>query len=786
MKKSILFITLAFVQLFSFGQEKHITFADSFLVNTGSNLDYFKVAESANYDGYFLASKFDDGSNMMKHYIAKTNFKNDIIWDSVYWFQEPFTPWAHPVTSVVSVDNEFIVATQAAATNGNNNSQPFIYNLDNNGGLNWNKYFEIDTVDFGQTRVLNTNDGGYMLFGHASDFSGNSLSSEYGFAYKLDPAGALEWSKFYADKDTSEFRFSEGAATDDDKFIFAGNARNEKSGGGKPAGPTNMDHFMNVVCVDLNGDVVWNSALIFDPPVDNMSPFEIRSVNIVDAQTVLVSFKFYNGTTFYNDFGLASINTDNGDVNWVKAYSIDAESSNFELRKAVTKKDGHLVVFYDDYGNDSKSDLLELDHQGNIIQSKTIQEYAGSNTYYHDVIATEDGGVYINANISAGTGLLNFKMDKNLNTHCPEEYTFITPTTYPLVYDVYTLVDTVMDVMPFEGTLTLMSEPEISASTDLYCSCELSINGSITVPGAGLPADSVLVSLYRFDPFPGQFILHDTITTDAVGSYHFDFLPSGDYVIKAEPSVTKYPDMLNTYYNSVSSHHQWDSAEVVMMDCSFNPITYNFDLIQSLPQTGGWTCNGYVFEYFGYIGAKLAPGDPIPDIDITVEQSPGGAINSTTTDVNGYYQFTGLDNSATFIVRADIPGLPNDSIYTFAVTPGDPALDSLNFYVDTVGVYILEDDITTNVVGINNNLLGINLMPNPTKGMISLSIDTNDPLNVGVYITNVIGEEIYSNTYRAKSGKTNYPIDLTSYSEGIYFVRITQGDSYVIKKIIKQ
>lgn len=786
MKKYILFSAFVFIQLLSFSQEKHITFTDSLLINSVNGFDYFKVAESANFDGYFLGSKYDDASFLMKHYVVKTDFKNALLWDTVFYFQEPFSSSPLGITSMISNDNELTVATTATGTNINGRGQPFVYSIDNAGNINWNKYYEIDSLDFDHTNVLKANDGGYMLFGRVSDYSGMALSNQYGFAYKLDAAGVLEWSKLYADKDTTEFVFTAGDLTTDDKYILAGNAYNTKMGGGKPTPPDIFDNFVNVVCVDINGDVLWNAALHFGSPVDNGYGFEVKSVNVMDDQTVLISFRYSNSITTYDDYGLAELNIADGAVNWAKGYSIASEFTGFSLRKVVKKKDGNLVVFYDDYGNDAKSDLLELDPLGNIIQSKSIQEYPSSNTFYQDVIATEDGGLYINATISAGIGLLNFKTDKHLNTHCPEEILFVTPTVTPLTYDVYALLDTIIDVSPFEGTLTPMLDPEISASTDVYCSCELKIDGTIVTPGAGTPADSVLVTLYRYDPFPGQYVKHDTITTDVSGYYKFDYLPEGDYIIKAKPSAVKYPDLLRTYYNSTMPQHQWDSAEVIMMACGNTPTSYNFDLIQSLPQSGSWTCNGYVFEYFGYQGAKLAPGDPIPDIDITVEQSPGGAISSATTDVNGYYQFTGLDNNATFIVRADIPGLPNDSIYTFLVSPGDPALDSLNFYVDTVGVYIFTEDITTHIADASTNLLGVQLMPNPTQGVLNLSINTKEAMEVNVYINNVVGEYIFNQTYQAKIGSTLYPIDLTSYSEGIYFVRIQQGDSYVIKKIIKQ
>lgn len=786
MKKNILLVALSLMSICSFAQQKQITFTDSLKINTTNYFDYFKVAESASFDGYFLGSKYDDFSVLMKYYVAKTDFAGQLLWDTVHYFQEPFTPYGpQAIHSMVSQSGELIYSSEASGTNSNGRIQPFITNVDNSGAVNWNKYYEIDTLDFFNTQILKSSDGGYVLYGGVSDFSSLGVSSLYGFAYKLDSSGTLQWSKFYADKDTTEFAFTAGAGTSDDKYIFAGNASNSKSGGGRPLTPTSNDNFMNVVAVDMNGDLLWNSALYFDSPVDNTGSFDVKSVNVTSSQKAIVSFTFYNTLNLYNELGIAAFDINTGAVDWAKYYSLETDLTSLAVKKVIQKKDGSLVVFYDDFSSDAKSDLLELDYNGNIIQNKTIQEYAGSNTFYNDIIPTADGGVFVAANLFTGTGVLNFKTNKSLNTNCPNEYTFTTPTVGILTFDTYTILDTIIDVTPIEGSLSVMSEAEITSTNDVYCSCELNINGTIYISGSGV--DSVLVSVYKYDPFPGKYIIHDSIATDVNGNYSFNYLPEGDYIIKAKPSKIKYPTYLPTYYSFPNGSTRWDSAAVYSVFCGGSPMPINIDLIQKFPQSGGWQCNGYVLEYYGYnSGLRRAPGDPIPDIDITIDQSPGGSINSATTDLNGYYAFTGLNNNVSFVLRVDIPGLPNDSIYTFVVNPGDPAMDSLNFYIDTVGVYILPQYILTGVGVISSKDLNVNILPNPTTSNFVLEINAINNSKMNIKLMNSIGEVVLSKTPNIIKGLNQVEFELQNQPPGIYFLSINYDNKHFVKKIIKQ
>lgn len=789
MKKSLLLVAVVFSQIIAFSQTKHITFIDSLLPTTSSvyyNNFHLANSNSNASDGYFLGTGYDDFTYELKHYIGKIDFKGSMLWDTILYFQEPFASgFASSNMNVVETSNGVVGYTDASSVNANHNDQPFIYHVNDVAQVDWNQYYSIDTVRSTTREVIQTNDGGYALSGEIFDFNGNSLSNQYGFLYKTDLSGNIEWSKWYADKDTTEFTFNSINQISNGNYIVAGNGINNKMSGQGKGVPDTWDYFLNIASLDQNGDVLWNSALHFDSIADVTSGFQNIIVNIVDDQTAIVTFRYYNSNTFYTDLGIASVNITTGNIDWVKGYSL---SSFIDINpaKVLISKDNTILVYQNENYEISRSILYEIDLQGNVLQSKLIDD--GFDITLQDMILNNDGGLLMSYSPNnGGYGVNLLKTDNAYSSHCASDVSDMMPDMFDLTFTSFSIIDTVLDVAPVTGTLGIISDSIVNFNNDKYCSCELKIDGYIMDPVGSNPADSVLVTLYKFDPTPGQYLVYDTVSTDIFGYYSFEFLPKGDYIIKAEPSITKYPDLLKTYYNSFGSKTQWDSAEVVMVDCSNNSTSFNFNLFQAVTQSGTWTCNGYVFEYFGFNPTnKLAPGDPIGDIDITVEQSPGGAISSATTDVNGYYEFTGLNNNATFIVRADIPGLPNDSIYTFTVNPGDGALDSLNFYVDSVGVYIVTEDIFTSIENNHLQKLSYNLLPNPTRGLVNLVVETTENVEVEIMIVNVVGESIFNNTYQASNGINKYPIDLTNYTQGIYFVRISQGDDYIIKKIVKQ
>ena len=130
---------------------------------------------------------------------------------------------------------------------------------------------------------------------------------------------------------------------------------------------------------------------------------------------------------------------------------------------------------------------------------------------------------------------------------------------------------------------------------------------------------------------------------------------------------------------------------------------------------------------------------------------------------------------------------PLDDVQIITFTSTD-----LNANVNaTIVPYVMGDvnkitfDLCT--VGINEEVASsvVAVYPNPTTGVVTLDINNETATEFVVNIYNVTGALVSSNTYPAKGGLLNETINLSSYVDGIYLIRINSGNDIITKKIIK-
>jgi len=92
-------------------------------------------------------------------------------------------------------------------------------------------------------------------------------------------------------------------------------------------------------------------------------------------------------------------------------------------------------------------------------------------------------------------------------------------------------------------------------------------------------------------------------------------------------------------------------------------------------------------------------------------------------------------------------------------------------YVDTCG----NETGVSEIINEENN---INVFPNPTNGIFTISYGTLQP---AIYIYNMLGKLIYK---KEKATQGSEVIDLSAYSKGIYFIKVQSGEKIWNKKVI--
>jgi hypothetical protein len=160
----------------------------------------------------------------------------------------------------------------------------------------------------------------------------------------------------------------------------------------------------------------------------------------------------------------------------------------------------------------------------------------------------------------------------------------------------------------------------------------------------------------------------------------------------------------------------------------------------------------------------------------------------TLTDATGQYTLSGLPINAgneSYFVFVDIPGLDTNGTYHVVISSTDTLHNNLNFNVDSM--YINPIGTITGISNENSVLdNSIYLFPNPTKDIVNVKYQLNQPANVSISLFNLIGEkikEISPYTLQAKN-KFQHTINLESLSSGIYFVKIKINRSENVIKLV--
>lgn len=88
---------------------------------------------------------------------------------------------------------------------------------------------------------------------------------------------------------------------------------------------------------------------------------------------------------------------------------------------------------------------------------------------------------------------------------------------------------------------------------------------------------------------------------------------------------------------------------------------------------------------------------------------------------------------------------------------------------------------------IKTNNLELNIMPNPSSDIFHLEIENKTEESLDIKIYNSLGQTIVSKYIPENAGITNFlTFDLSSYSKGVYYIRLQSSFETVLRKVILQ
>lgn len=156
-------------------------------------------------------------------------------------------------------------------------------------------------------------------------------------------------------------------------------------------------------------------------------------------------------------------------------------------------------------------------------------------------------------------------------------------------------------------------------------------------------------------------------------------------------------------------------------------------------------------------------------------------VNNTGA-YNDYFRIEKLNSSTgVFETLATVNSTVSDAVEHYSTFDGQPT-EGENIYQVTV---VLNDGSTkkSDLLKVNfSNLSSVRLYPNPANDYLDLDLTTYKGQNVGVFIYNQFGKQVFSQ--QIEQASTTLHVDVSGQSVGSYLVRIAaKGKKDVLKKV---
>jgi PKD repeat protein len=162
--------------------------------------------------------------------------------------------------------------------------------------------------------------------------------------------------------------------------------------------------------------------------------------------------------------------------------------------------------------------------------------------------------------------------------------------------------------------------------------------------------------------------------------------------------------------------------------------------------------------------------------------------NSTGTNGNTQY-FWDFGDGTTSNAQYPKHHYANYGLYTVCLTIMDSNSNCYSTYCDTVGMDSNGNILKTSGFGITvideamlgvkeqtTAFTGVNVYPNPSSGKFTFTIDSKKGAKMTMRVMNSMGQQVAQNETYLTTGSNKTQLDLSSLSDGLYFVNLRAGD----------
>lgn len=401
--------------------------------------------------------------------------------------------------------------------------------------------------------------------------------------------------------------------------------------------------------------------------------------------------------------------------------------------------------------------------QGNLTISGSVTNGGMTTISSFDLAYTVDGGAPVTTTVS--------------QTLAPgESYDFAHPTPWNATLGAHAL-DVVVSGVAADGFASNNNMDEsvgvASQSVDRVTVIE-QFTSSTCPPCASLNT--------TFAPTLTGLNTNDPGSNVAAIKYHMNWPSPGN-----DPSYNPDGNTRKSYYNVtgipdlyIDGKPMTSVASSYILDQAARDAFVDLDLSYT---TSGNTINvsATLTPYWAYTGThKLHIG--------IVENGYDYAASTTNQDEFHYVQRKMMPNGQGNTLTAFAAGTPQTVSQSYTMAFGSPAqgnyqawdggmqdLTVVAFIQNTSTKEVLQAALAPVVVGMEENQAGnsLRVFPNPTNGTLNLAFDASTGHgNAQIEVFNTLGERVFGTTRAMNGGAQRETLDLSSLSNGVYFVNI--------------
>ncbi len=327
--------------------------------------------------------------------------------------------------------------------------------------------------------------------------------------------------------------------------------------------------------------------------------------------------------------------------------------------------------------------------------------------------------------------------------------------------------------------------PSATDGVDVIQAPNSVITGTVSYSGGLFDIDDINMELYVQNQENAYYLeqVANNYTT-SLSTFIFTDVEPNNYTLRGVAQNSNYNGVATSYYGNTVN---WETATYLNVGCG-DTLDLNFEMYEIPSLAGSYTFRGTV-RYASNAKSTNLAGEPVTGAEIYIAQDPNNEpIADAVSDGDGNWEVDSLNEGSGYNIKVDIPGLNLISTYTgLNIASGDTVQNDFDFLVDTTSGGGISVDTATAILIVNNDEVELSVYPNPVSNFINISTELNNPTNINFTISDVSGKTVYiSDKENNFTGIYNKSVNVSDFETGIYILNLRIGNTFYIKKIVKE